>query len=70
MRQGTKRDTDNTRRGLDAEYTQTSMSERKRHATTSSVLLVGDLAHFAETLARTGKTVFELEDFDLFGGYT
>jgi hypothetical protein len=34
-----------------------------------SVLLVGDLAHFAETLARTSETVFELKDFDLLREY-
>ena len=46
------------------------MKEGKTCAKIPSVLLVGDLAHFAETLARTSETVLELEDFDLLGGYT
>ena len=31
----------------------------------SLIFLVGDLAHFTETLAGARETVFELEDFDL-----
>jgi hypothetical protein len=31
------------------------------------ILLVGDLAHLAQTLASTSQTVLQLEDFDLRG---